>query len=139
LLAQVNASRMLLALRRENDRIFFGKQVDVSAEWVETVLGRFEQLLFVKTPQHAVMRGPAFYQIAGVQPNPEHEWTDTLAPESWAALSPPVQESDGPAKRWSRDFELHLKLPQGPQTLKGQVIHCQVHGQHTELWVLGPQ
>lgn len=138
LLGQVNASRMLVALRRENDRIFLGKKADLSTEWIDCVLTHFEQLLFLKTPHHPVMRGPAFHQLTGGQIAPDQAWTHCLAASDWAEISRPLDGPDWQAKRWERDFEIQLTLAQGKQTLKGKVIHFQAHDQRTELWVLGP-
>ena len=56
LLNKVNNSRMLVALRRENDRLYFSKKIDLSKEFLDTLLGDFEQVAFIKTHEHPPMR-----------------------------------------------------------------------------------
>lgn len=136
LLAQVNATRMLVALRRENDRIYFGKKADFSSDLIQSMLGRFEQLLFVKTPAHAVMRGPAFFQIIANGSSGNGEWPDCIDPQDWQDICQPLAEPGWQAKRQMRDFAITVRLSTGEKKLSGQVLSFQVQDQQTELWVL---
>jgi hypothetical protein len=138
LLAKVNQSRMLIALRRENDRLYFGKKIDRSNEFIQYFLENFEQLLFIKTHQHPIMRGPAFLRECGSAPSVAH-WQDWLPSELWEEISRPLSGPDWQAKRWERDFEISLKLPQGPVNLRGQVVNFQILDHQIEMWVVQPQ
>ncbi len=134
LLNKVNQSRMMVALRRENDRLYFSKKIDHSKDFLDTLLDDFEQVAFIKTHEHPPMRGPAFMREMN-QLGFQGPWQSLIAQRDWEEISRPLSTPQWQAKRWERDFELQLNHPEHVKPLKGKVVNFQIHDHQVELWI----
>jgi K+-sensing histidine kinase KdpD len=134
LLSKVNQSRMMVALRRENDRLYFSKKIDHASDFVDALLGDFEQVVFVKTHEHPPMRGPALLREMN-QMGVQGSWQNLISETDWAEIQRPLNAPQWQAKRWERDFELHLQHPIHPKTIKGKVVNYQIQDHQVELWI----
>jgi K+-sensing histidine kinase KdpD len=137
LLNKVNNSRMLVALRRENDRLYFSKKIDQSNDFIQTLLQHFDQLVLVKTHEHPAMKGPALMRVCrqlGVQDT----WQNLLSQEDLEEIHRPLKEPDWQAKRWERDFKWILDPQGSAHPLQGKVISFQIHDLQAELWIEMP-
>lgn len=137
LLNKVNESRMLVALRRENDRLYFGKKINHANDFIQTFLNHFDQLLWMKTHQGPAKPGPALLRLCASQTT-GFTWADHFAPDDVAEINRPLQEPEWLSRRWENDFEMELTLPSEKMRLKGRVIHFQIPEHHIELWVSSP-
>ena len=137
LLGKVNDSRMLVALRRENDRLYADKKVDHSNDFIQTMLTHFDQLVLIKSHPHPAMPGPALLRehlkATGVQ-----AWQGLLSPSDLQAIQAPLSPPDGSSQRGQRDFSLQLNWAGASHTLQGQIIHFQGPDLHVELWIARP-
>jgi len=137
LLNKVNQSRMMVALRRENDRLYFSKKIDHSKDFLDTLLENFEQVAFIKTHEHPPMRGPALLREMshlGVQGSGQSLFSD----QDWEEIRRPLSAPQWQAKRWERDFELTLKHLTQTQAFRGKVVSFQIHDHQVELWIAKP-
>jgi hypothetical protein len=137
LLNKVNDSRMLVALRRENDRLYFSKKIDQSNDFIQTLLAHFDRLLWIKTHHHPVMPGPALYRVCRMEPG-GHAWTDLFSDQDLAEIKRPLSAPDWSSRRGERDFQMNFKHPDGSKILKGKVISYQLPDHQIELWLSLP-
>jgi K+-sensing histidine kinase KdpD len=134
LLNKVNQSRMMVALRRENDRLYFSKKIDHASDFVDTLLDDFEQVVFIKTHAHPPMRGPALLRELN-QMGEHASWQNLISADDWADIQRPLSAPQWQSKRWERDFELKLNHPTFTKTLKGKVVNFQIQDHQVELWL----
>jgi hypothetical protein len=135
LLNKVNQSRMMVALRRENDRLYFSKKIDHSKDFLDTLLSNFDQIAFIKTHEHPPMRGPAILREIS-QWGGRASWQSLISESDWEEIRRPLSTPQWQAKRWERDFELRLNAPSQGKSLKGKVVNFQIHDQQVELWMV---
>ena len=130
LLGKVNVSRMTLALRRENDRLYISKKIQRTEALHGNLMRHFDRLLWCNKRGQDLMPGPAFVRMLGEACINPGQMERLFGQDDWSLIS-----GNGSIPHGGQ-FKVELNLPLSTKTLKGSVLRFEIEDQPVDCWLL---